>query len=311
MSASKFSTYDQVGQVEDISDVISMITPSDVPFQTMIKSGSTKSKLVQWQEDVLYPAADNAYPEGSDAPTASHSGTTMRTNTTQIMMESVKVTATAQAIDLYGRDDELARELSKKGRKLKMDLEKALVGVVQTKVTGDDSTARRFDNVYTQISSATTNDNAGTNRALAESQVLDVSQKLYDEGGEASILMVRPKDTGTVADWAYKITNSAVESRGRPMASGSTTIVHAVDVYKTPVGHTLKVTPNRHMKNATKAEALVFSPSSWKLRWLRKWLKEKLAKTGDYDGYMLVGEMTLVHANQKISGRITDLTPFS
>ncbi|MEX3935072.1 hypothetical protein AB4Y32_25320 [Paraburkholderia phymatum] len=39
MSATAFKTYDQVGIKEDISDVISNISPTTTPFQSMIKTG--------------------------------------------------------------------------------------------------------------------------------------------------------------------------------------------------------------------------------------------------------------------------------
>ena len=37
---STFQTYDQVGIKEDVSDIIVDITPTDVPFSTMIGAGN-------------------------------------------------------------------------------------------------------------------------------------------------------------------------------------------------------------------------------------------------------------------------------
>jgi hypothetical protein len=309
MSASKFSTYDQVGQVEDVSDVIANITPSDTPFQTMVKTGSCKAKTIEWQEDTLASAGANAVVEGADAPTASQTATTMRTNYTQILTKSVKVTGSSRAIDLYGRDDEMAYQLAKKSKEIKMDLEYHLVGITQTKVLGDDSTARKFDNAYAQIASGVTSSNGGTERALTETLVNDVLKLLWDEGGDATVLMVRPADLLTVSNFAYRTTSNA-QDRGRPMGQAKT-LVNVVEVLVTPYGE-VKVVANRHLKkfvtSTTVGEALVFNPSNFKLRWLRKWNTEVLAKTGDYESKMLLGEVTLEHRNQKVSGRITDLS---
>jgi hypothetical protein len=95
------------------------------------------------------------------------------------------------------------------------------------------------------------------------------------------------------------------------MSSGSKTLVNVVDVLVTPYGE-VRVVGNRHLKKfvaaTTVAEALLFNPSNFKLRWLRKWQTTVLAKTGDYESKMLLGEVTLQHSNQKVSGRITDLS---
>ena len=53
MSTTNFHTYDQVGIKEDISDVISNITPTNTPFQTLIKTEKVHNTLFQWQEDSL------------------------------------------------------------------------------------------------------------------------------------------------------------------------------------------------------------------------------------------------------------------
>src|SRR3546814_17034486 len=53
-----FQTYDSVGAKEDVSDVISMLTPHKVPFSTSIGSETVQQKVYQWQEDELDPAQD-------------------------------------------------------------------------------------------------------------------------------------------------------------------------------------------------------------------------------------------------------------
>lgn len=310
MAVTKLTTYDQVGQVEDVADVIYMISPTDVPFQTSLgKPGKAKARLVEWQEDSLAGAADNAQVEGADAPAASHEPTVMRSNYTQIFAKTCRISGTAQAIDLYGRDDDLAREISKKGKELRFDLERAMVGVVQNAVAGNSSTtARRMASALAQISSATTKGNAGTARALTEAMWIDVLEALYNEGGEANTVMIPVPHAKRVAEFAYRTSAANVAQRTRSIEG--TEVINAVDVYLSPYGQ-VKVAINRHLKKfegtGNHAVHLFYTPSNWKLLALRNWQRKALAITGDSEAHELLGEFTLRHNNQKASGLLTDL----
>ena len=105
---SLYSTYDQVGQKEQVDDLISNISPSDTPFFSMIKSEKVSARTFEWLEDSLASAAVNAAVEGADAYMATLSPATSRTNTTQILTKSFQVSATADSIATYGRAKETA-----------------------------------------------------------------------------------------------------------------------------------------------------------------------------------------------------------
>lgn len=48
-----YTTYDQVGKKEDVSDIISDITPTDTPFFTMVRSEKVSARTFNWLEDSL------------------------------------------------------------------------------------------------------------------------------------------------------------------------------------------------------------------------------------------------------------------
>jgi hypothetical protein len=48
-----FTTYNSVGMKEDVSDVISNITPTDTPMYTMIKSQKVQARIYEYMEDTL------------------------------------------------------------------------------------------------------------------------------------------------------------------------------------------------------------------------------------------------------------------
>jgi hypothetical protein len=54
-------------------------------------------------------------------------------------------------------------------------------------------------------------------------------------------------------------------------------------------------------------DALLINPDLWKLAWLRPIFIEELAKTGDAEKRMILGEVTLEARNEAGSGGIFDL----
>lgn len=301
--ATHFKTYDQVGKKEDISDVISNISPTATPFQSLIGQESVNNTVYQWQEDDLAAVAANAVVEGADGSDADLTPTTMRSNYTQIMAKTIKVSATADAVSTYGRAKETAYQLSKKSAELKREFEYALVGSARNAAAGTSSVARQFGNVWGNdaggnaiINSAVITNNS-TAAALTEAMVLGVNQKLYEAGGEASYIMIKPADSLIVAGFA------AAAGRTRDFETG-TKLVNVVDIYVSPFG-TQKVVLNRFMKADA---ALLFDPANWKKAVLRPFSRTLLAKTGDADRHFIVGEFGLKHTNYKASGAITGLT---
>lgn len=297
-----FVTYDQVGIKEDVSDVISNISPTATPFQSLVKTERVSNTVFQWQEDELASVAfENAKVEGFTATDDTLSSTTMRQNYTQIMAKVINISATSDAVSTYGRAKETAYQLAKKSAELKREFEFHLVGKAQDADGGNSSTARTFANAFgADVDSDDVIDASVTvdaNGALTEQDILDVNQDLYEAGAEASYIMVKPADSLIVAGFAA--------ASGRTRDFGATKgIVNAVDLYVSPFGEQ-KVIINRFIK-AT--EALVFDPKMWSIAVLRPWTREMLAKAGDSERHLIVGEYSLKHKNYKGTGRITGLT---
>jgi hypothetical protein len=205
----------------------------------------------------------------------------------------------------YGRAKETAYQLSKAGEELNRDLEHAFVGLDQAAVAGNSTLARQMASAIYQVSStttvttdsstSTTGNQAG---ALTEANVLTCHQTLYNEGGEPSILMVKPADAKLIAAF------TGASGRYRNINDGGKTLVNAVDIYVSPFGE-LKVVINRFIKTD---HALMYEPDMWRKVTLRPWTRTMLAKDGDNEKHMLVGEFSLKHMNQKGSGKIKNLT---
>lgn len=295
--ANEFTTYDQVGKAEDVSDIITNITPTDTPFTSMIKSEKVNARVFEWQEDSLPNAADNKHVEGAEFTNVARTATTLRTNNTQILSDTFEVSATADAIATYGRAKETAYQLSKALKAIKRDLEFAYVGQDNAKVTGSASVAREMDSVIPQIS---TDVDAGPNAtdALTEAKLLELGEDCYDNGSDPSVFMIKPADAQIVSGF------TGASGRYRNINDGNRTLVNAIDLYVSPYGE-YKVVLNRHQKTT---HAFLIDPSMFRSCVLRPFTRTLLAKNQDGDRHAIVGEYSLKHMSYSDSGMISGLS---
>jgi hypothetical protein len=297
-----YTSYDQVGAKEDVSNVISNISPTATPFQSAIGKEKLHNKVFDWQEDSLRAVTDNNQAEAFDATFITVAPTAMRENVTQILAEAFQIAGTTDAITTYGRARESAYQMMKSMKQVKRDLENTLVGTAQAKVKPtDNSSNRKMAGYQAQIDTSTTVVTGATTNPLDEAHLLTCLQDIYNNGAEPKRIDVTPSNSLVVADFAK------ASGRYRTIQSNSSTadqktIVNAVDLYVSPFG-TQRVFLNRFQKAGN---TLVYDPDMWALCTLRPWFRETLAKTGDSLKMMIVGEFSLKHKNFKASGGVAE-----
>lgn len=289
-------TYAMVGVAEDVSSTIANISPSATPFQSMIKSEKVHSRTFEWLEDSLRNSSAAGLVEGADSSMTAVGQPTTRSNTTQIIGEAFQVSATSDAVKTHGRAKETAYNLAKVLKQVKLDVEKSMVGVSQVAVTGSASAARKMASIDKQISTTV---DAGSNStdALTEAKLLELGQTCYTNGSDPSVLMIKPADSTIIAGFASS------SNRQRDLADAKT-LVNAIDVLVTSFG-TYKVILNRE-NLAT--NAYLIDPSMFKQAVLRPFTRTLLAKTGDSDKHMVIGEVSVKHSQFSDSGMITGLS---
>lgn len=305
-----FQTYEQVGIKEDISDIITNISPTKTPFLSSIGNEKVTNTLFQWQEDSLRTPAQAPALEGADASFITVSPTVMRNNHTQIFVEAVQVSGTVDAVSTYGRARESAYQLAKSAAALKRDLETAFVGTAQSAVAGADATARQMAGFQAQIDSGVIF-HMGASTNLTEAELLTALQTVFNNGADPTRIQVTPANSVIVAAFA------SAAGRYRTLQTGGDdkTLVNVVNLYVSPFGEQ-KVEVNRFLKavgtvitgdtTSTAGNTLIFDPDMWTKATLRPWTRETLAKTGDSLKMMIVGEFSLKHKNQKASAVIVD-----
>jgi hypothetical protein len=316
--ATAVKSFDLIGKKEAVSDFISLITPSDTPFLSSLKTEKITNTLYSWMEDQLRAEADNAKIEGADATDSDRDQPSMKENRVQILEETFKVSGTAEAVKTYGREGAVARETMKTGKLLKMDLEFALVGRDQaTAVAHAGATAGRFKNVRNMIHADTKTamtqaaDDAGVASKITEAAIMGTHEKLYNAGSDAGTLQVKPSVTKDIAAF------SQASTRTQNIDVSDKKITNVINVYESPFG-TVRIVKNRRLYDPAAAagakagsDAILYDASNWKLMVLRDWFREKLARTGDADRWQVIGEFGLKHINEKASALITGINGYT
>jgi hypothetical protein len=149
--ASTFSTYDSVGNREDLSDIIYDVSPTETPYLSAIPKGKATSTKHEWQTRALTAASgSNAVIEGDDATTDASTANTRVFNYSQISDKVARVTGTQEAVNKAGRKSEMALQMSDRMKELKRDVETTLLQNVAY-VAGNDTLARKAAGLQTFV----------------------------------------------------------------------------------------------------------------------------------------------------------------
>lgn len=312
-------TYDLVGMAEDVEDIIFDISPTETPFLTRAKRKKATATLHQWQTDSLAAVAANRAIEGDDSTYATAPPTTMLSNYTQISKKTVMVSGTADAVRKYGRKEEFARQITKKGKELKRDIEYALV-TNQASSAGGSGTARSSAGVESMITNrvvgagnttGTTPGYAGgtwssptdgTATAMTEGDLVSALELAWTDGGDPGVIMVNSTLKRKIATFGGANKFSGVQvNQGR---TAQAVVIGGVDLYISDFGEH-KVVLNRYMRTGTLL-ALDFEYLS--VGFLRPIKFEERAKTGDATRGELLCEYTLIGDNPDASAKIQSVT---
>lgn len=312
-----FLTFSAKGIREDLSDIISNISPTRTPFQTAIGKGkAAESTYFEWQQDALASAAANAQLEAQDYDSAGLTAVTPTVrvgNYCQISAKTVVIGGTTQKVKKAGRKDEMAYQIAKMGKELKRDIEYSMLNN-QAAVAGNSTTARQTGSVqawvktnvskasdgsnpsYTTVPNATRTD--GTQRNFTEALLKAAMQLCYSSGGEPTMVMMGPVNKQNFSGFA-----GIAAQRFNAKGAAPTTVIGAVDVYVSDFGN-LAAVPNLFQRER---DVHLVDPEMYSMAMLRDYNTEELAKTGDADKRLLLAEWGLRCENEAGNGIIADL----
>ena len=326
-----FLTYDAKGIREDLSDLISDISPTTTPFQSNIGSRDADNTYFEWQTDSLATASGTPVIEGADLSTFTAVTPTVRLgNYAQINMVDFIISGTEQRVDKAGRASEVGYQAAKAAKELKRNVEVAALLNGVGAVAGATATARvtagfpcwlktneTSTNVTAPSYSGSTPTGAaqvwkafGTPTAFTEAMLKTTMQECYSSGGEPSMLMVGPLNKTAVSAFS-----GIASSRYNVDGAEPSVIIGAADIYVSDFGN-LSVVPNRFFTSVIDAGAgslmnnwaFLIDPDEVRIANLRPYTIETLAKTGDADKRMVLQEWGLQVNNEKAHGVVAGIT---
>ena len=293
-----FTTFDAKGIREDLSNVITNISPEETPYMSNIGRESISNSLFEWQTDALASAAANKQLEGDDVTSFDAVTATVRLqNYAQISRKTIVLSATEETVNKAGRKSELAYQIAKRGAELKRDQEYTLLNNAIA-AAGNSTTARGTASLgafvktnvdmqtnganpdYTTLPNVVRTD--GNVRTFTETILKNVIQKVWTAGGTPKMLMCGPVNKQRVSGFSG-IASSRFNIDG---GAKPATLVGAVDIYVSDFGN-VQVIANRFQRER---DAWVIDPDMAKVTTLRPYQQVELAKTGDAEKRMLIVE---------------------
>jgi hypothetical protein len=309
-----FTTYQAVGNREDLSNAIYNIDPFDTPIMSAIRRRNVKNRIFDWQtENLPIVNPNNAQIEGFVLANAPAQPTVRQNNVTQISERDATVSGTQEEADAAGKGSEMAHQMALASKVLKSDMETILCGR-QARNDGNDTgpTARtteafshwvarakdRLGAVNAAIAPGTVTAGvpvlatdafaavAGASQvSVSEAMLGDAMQQAYTNGASPSLWIVPPGPKRTISTFVGRSTTQVLV--------GKTEVVSTIDVIATDFGR-IKVAPSRWVPVDV---GLLIDPDYAAVAFFRAFRQFLMARTGDAETRMIVVEWGLEMRN--------------
>ena len=290
------TTYEAVGNREDVSDIITNIAPYDTPLYSRLRRTRATATTHEWLEDTLGEARVNKQPEGYTYATEKVSSRVRLYNYTQIMHRGIYVTQTQEVVQKYGVRSEMAYQMQKEMKALAFDCEKALI-TQDTKNAGTTSDmTRQFGGlpywIVTNVVQAETSNAPNLTFDLINTAL----QKTWTEGGKPTMLLMSPKNKRVISTFTAGNTK---------YMEGNNThkLTHMISVIETDFG-TLQCLVDRFMP-----DDVVYGLSLEYIRkaFLRPFRKGDMPEISDTHPKYVKGEWTLEMRAEKAHFKIDSI----
>lgn len=281
----------------DISPAINAMQVSNTPFLSYLlgagKTAPANSTEIKWREYDINSDDSSEQLEGGEYKEA-ESGRVWYSNYEEIFRKSTSVSGTLDAIKVNGVGNELTNQVGLRGMEMKIDLNRKLITGVKTDETG--SVGRKMNGILNLINAGNKVETAAAG-AVTRKDIDKLFYAMYAKGYMGEKLCLISPDmqdlmtdeidgkTTKIAQFGDKVTfglqiGNIVSNYG----TGIALIEPAL-----PVG-TIAAVDTNYLK----------------LRPLREWRAEELAKTNDSRRIGIVGEYSLEY-NASNSGSILNL----
>lgn len=316
-----FQSTSAVGNREELSDVVSRITPEDTPIYSMVEKVTFKTTHPEWETDDLAAPAANIQEEGDDYTFGATSPAVRLGTYTQIMRKEGILSGSQDATDNAGSVEQVKYQKLKKGVELRKDVEYAIVdrnasvggatremGSMSSWITSNvDRGVGGVNGGFSSSTGLTVAPTNGTQRAFTKTILDDVMQDGYNNGANFRHVFVSPYVKSVFV--TFMSDNNVASFRYAASNGKNNSIVANADVYEGPFGKVM-IHPDRVMAGdaGLARNAFFVDPEYLQFGWFRKIKEDKdVAKTGDAKKFVLIGEGALKPTNEKGLGVAADL----
>ena len=307
--ANSLQTYQTTNIAEDVTEIVMNIDPVETPFLTLAKKTKAENTYTQWPIEALSAVdTNNANIEGDDATIDASTTPTLVGNWTQLMDKTASVTTTQEAVKRYGVKAELAKQMAKKSKELKRDMESIMLAN-QARVVGAAGTAQKMRSLpswlTTNVSrgatgangSATTAAQDGTQRAFSEALLRGLIVTAITNADELpGVLMAGPANRANVSSQL-----SGNSTRFYELKDGQ--LNASISVYRSDYGP-LKIVMDRFQRER---DMFLINPEYVGVRTLEPMQTQDLAVTGLTRKKQIWTNFTLEVGNEKAHAVLADL----
>ena len=319
-----FSTYNAVGNREDLSNAIYNIDPFDTPVMSAIRRRNVKNRLFDWQTEFL-PTVNlaNAYEEGFLLVNKPAQPTIRQNNVVQISERDATVSGSQEESDAAGKGSEMAHQMAMSSKVLKNDMESIMCSR-QPRVdeTSINAPLPRNTEAISHWLGRAKDKNAVVGGAVApgtavtglpvlatdafapptavqltEQMLGDAMQKAYTNGASPTLWVVPPGPKRTVSTFVGRSTSQVLV--------GKTEVVSTVDVIATDFGR-VKCIPSRWLPTDV---GLLIDPDYIAVAFFRAFRQYLMARVGDAESRMIVVEWGIEMRNSLAHVLFNGITP--
>lgn len=281
----------------DISPAINAMQVPNTPFLSYLlgagKTAPAGSTEIKWREYEINSDDSSEQLEGGEYKDA-ESGRNWISNYQEIFRKSTSVSGTLDAINVNGIGSELNNQVALRGMEMKIDLNRKLITGVKTNEVG--SVGRKMNGILNLINASNKVETAAAG-AVTRKDIDNMFRVMFDKGymGE-KLCLVSPDMQDLMTDELDGKSTKIVQF-GDAMTFGLQ-LGKIVSNYGTGVALIEPALPV--------GTIAAVDTNYLKLRPLREWRAEELAKTNDSRRIGIVGEYSLEY-NASNSGSILNL----
>jgi len=332
--ANAYQRVDQANTLEDVHQEIMDITPDDTPFLSNCPVGpSSQNTKKEWDNDKLDPQnTANAWIDGDVFAGQAITTPFRLDNENQISRKDFTITRRARKVKKTGMRDEVSRQVARKGRELKIDMN-GILQLNQAKLAdADGDTAPLLAGLPTWIiggsdgradRGATGADPAslgavktdGTAREGSESGILAVVSAVAKVSKKKPNVLCMDHDSKSKFSAYMFSTNARIatpyQDHGANKRSGLT-VNGAVDVWVTDYA-VIEVVPDLYMPPRLAAadtfDFWIYNTSGVWVSYFDQISTNAMAKVADSYDRMVLVDYTLMPSNPDCVGTFADVDP--